>query len=202
MHYNTPFMKQEFDAAYWQNRYLSAQTAWDAGTITTPLKEYFDQLTNTGQTILIPGCGNGYEAEYLYSQGFKQVYLVDVAPEPLQNFAARVPAFPKEQLLLQDFFELDGTYDLLVEQTFFCALHPSLRPAYAQKCHELLAPQGKLVGLLFDTTFQHEGPPFGGSRDEYLLYFEPYFTIRHFERAYNSIQPRQGRELFILLQKK
>lgn len=195
-------MKQEFDAAYWQNRYQQAQTAWDAGSITTPLKEYFDQLPNAGQRILIPGCGNAYEAEYLYHQGFSHVSLVDVAPEPLANFAARVPEFPKEQLLLQDFFALEGQYDLLVEQTFFCALHPSQRPEYARKCHELLSEGGKLVGLLFDTTFQHEGPPFGGSRAEYLAYFEPYFEIQYFERAHNSIPPRQGRELFILLQKK
>jgi methyl halide transferase len=194
-------MMQEFSADYWQNRYESGQTGWDVGTITTPLKDYFDQLPNTGQRILVPGCGNAYEAEYLYRSGFVHTYVADVALAPLEQFAKRMPDFPKEQLLHQDFFELEGPYDLIVEQTFFCALDPALRAAYAKKCAELLAPGGLLVGLLFDTTFTHEGPPFGGSREEYQKYFAPYFEFLHFETAYNSIPPRQGRELFIELRK-
>ncbi|MHC2993103.1 SAM-dependent methlyltransferase, partial [Pontibacter sp. HJ8] len=174
-------MNQQFSAAYWQSRYQNGQTGWDVGAITTPLKNYFDQLSNASQRILVPGCGNAYEAEYLYLQGFTKVDVVDVAQAPLEEFSARMPAFPKDQLLLQDFFALEGKYDLIVEQTFFCAIDPSLRPAYARKCAELLAPGGKLVGLLFDTTFGQPGPPFGGSREEYKTYFEPYFNFLHFE---------------------
>ncbi|MEJ8802654.1 methyltransferase [Pontibacter sp. H249] len=194
-------MKQDFDAGYWQKRYLQNNTGWDTGSITPPLKSYFDQLQNKDLRLLIPGCGNAYEAEYLHNNGFKNVFLVDVAPAPLQNFARRMPDFPREHLLNQDFFELEEEYDLIVEQTFFCALDPALRPAYAQKMASLLAPGGKLVGLLFDTNFQKPGPPFGGSREEYKSYFEPYFKFRHFETAYNSIPPRQDNELFILLEK-
>ncbi|GAB3536836.1 methyltransferase domain-containing protein [Pontibacter brevis] len=195
-------MEQQFNAAYWQHRYEQNQTGWDAGEVTTPLKEYFDQLQNRQMRILIPGSGNGYEAEYLFKQGFEQVHLVDVAEAPLQNFAQRVPDFPKDHLLHKDFFLLEGEYDLIVEQTFFCALSPALRTDYARQCASLLKTGGKLMGLLFDTNFTHEGPPFGGSREEYKRYFEPYFRFLHFNTAYNSIQPRQGRELFILLQKR
>lgn len=195
-------MKQEFNAAYWQQRYQNNQTGWDTQGITTPLRTYFDQLTYKTLRILIPGCGNAYEAEYLFTSGFTNVFVADVAPAPLENFANRVQNFPKEQLLLQNFFDLQGQYDLIVEQTFFCAISPDLRAAYARKCAELLVPGGKLVGLLFDTDFTHDGPPFGGSAEEYKQYFEPYFHFRHFGKAFNSIPPRQGRELFINLQKK
>ncbi|WP_347156861.1 methyltransferase [Pontibacter chitinilyticus] len=195
-------MHQEFNAAYWQKRYQVAQTGWDVGAITTPLKDYFDQLTDKNKRILVPGCGHAYEAEYLYRHGFEQVYVADIAEAPLQQLAARVPQFPKEQLLQQDFFTLQGTYDLIIEQTFFCALPPELRPAYARQCAKLLAPGGKLVGLLFDTTFEQAGPPFGGSKAEYEMYFSPYFDFLHFDSAYNSIKPRQGRELFMVLQVK
>lgn len=194
-------MKQEFNADYWQNRYQLGQTGWDVGAITPPLRDYFNQMPNTGQRILVPGCGNAYEAEYLFRNGFTHTYIADVAEAPLQRFSERVPDFPENQLLLQDFFELGGTYDLIVEQTFFCAIDPQLRADYARKCAELLMPGGKLVGLLFDTTFEHSGPPFGGSREEYRTYFKPYFEFLHFETAYNSIPPRQGRELFIELRK-
>lgn len=195
-------MKQDFNAAYWQRRYVNEQTGWDVGEITTPLKNYFKQLPNRGQRILIPGCGNAYEAAYLHNAGFEQVYLADIAPKPLKDFASRMPDFPKGHLLPQDFFQLQGAFDLIVEQTFFCALPPDRRAAYAKKCAELLVPGGKLMGLLFDTTFRSQGPPFGGNREEYRNYFEPYFNFLHFDTAYNSIAPRQGRELFILLQKK
>mgnify|MGYP005752371595 CR=1 FL=1 len=194
-------MRQEFDAGYWQQRYTAHSTGWDTGSITPPLQNYFDQLNNKALRILIPGCGNAYEAEYLYRKGFENVFLVDIAPAPLQNFANRVPEFPKDHLLHQDFFELEGTYDLIVEQTFFCALDPALRPAYAKKMASMLAPGGKLMGLLFDTTFSNPGPPFGGTREEYKSYFAPYFNFLHFETAYNSIPPRQGSELFIELEK-
>ncbi|SFF93453.1 methyltransferase domain-containing protein [Pontibacter chinhatensis] len=192
-------MNRDFNASYWQQRYQQNQTGWDVGSITPPLKQYFDQLENKALRILIPGCGNAYEAEYLHKNGFTEVYVADVAAEPLHNLLHRNPTFPESHLLHQDFFSLQGIYDLIVEQTFFCALDPTLRAAYARKCAELLQPNGTLMGLLFNTVFEKEGPPFGGTREEYVSYFASYFEFIHFETAYNSIPPRQGKELFIEL---
>lgn len=187
----------QYNEAYWSNRYRQQDTPWDVGSATTPLKSYFDGLTNKDLQILVPGGGSGHEAAYLYALGFRQVYLLDFSAEPLQKFASQHPDFPSAQLLQEDFFQLKGSFDLIVEQTFFCALDPALRPAYAQKMHELLKPGGHLVGVLFDAPLNADHPPFGGSRDEYLAYFEPYFQFHRFERCYNSIKPREGRELWI-----
>ena len=194
------------DAAYWQSRYEAARTAWDTGGITPPLRASFDQLDVARQPrILIPGAGRAYEAEYLHRAGFGQVFVADIAPAALAAVAQRVPNFPAEHLLLADFFALQPTptpFDLIVEQTFFCALDPGLRPAYARQCAHLLRPGGTLMGLLFDTDFGPvTEPPFGGSREEYRAYFAPYFEFTHFETATNSIRPRAGRELFICLKK-
>jgi SAM-dependent methyltransferase len=189
---------------FWDNRYVSNDTGWDASYITTPIKDYFDQLDDRDKKlcILVPGCGNGHEPEYLFRSGFKQVYVADISEFPLENFKKRVPDFPPEQLLHGDFFQLKGSYDIIVEQTFFCALDPSLRPAYAAKMAELLKPGGRLVGVLFNDTLNTDKPPFGGTKEEYISYFRPYFEIIHFEPCYNSIPPRAGRELFIYLTKK
>ncbi|GGE94223.1 methyltransferase domain-containing protein [Hymenobacter cavernae] len=199
-------MDLTFDESYWSQRYATGRTDWDAGAITPPLRDYFAQLGSPDdRRILIPGAGKGYEAEYLYDRGFTKIFVADVAPEALQALQARVPSFPKEHLLLQDFFRLPAAppYDLLVEQTFFCALPPALRPAYAEQCARLLRAGGTLMGVLFDADFgPRSEPPFGGSREEYRAYFAPYFEFVHFETAYNSIKPRQGRELFICLKKK
>lgn len=196
-----------FDAAYWQGRYATpGRDTWSAGRPTPPLQAYFDQLAGRPQPrILIPGAGRAYEAEYLHQLGFEHVVVADLAPEPLAQFAARVPSFPKENLWQADFFALppSAAFDLLIEQTFFCALDPALRPAYAQQCAHLLRPGGKLVGLLFDTPFSGATePPFGGSRAEYAPYFQPYFEFIHFDTAYNSLPARAGRELFICLRRK
>ena len=53
----------ELDDAYWSGRYNNHTSTWDIGTITTPLKEYIDQLNDKTIAILIPGCGSSYEAE-------------------------------------------------------------------------------------------------------------------------------------------
>lgn len=189
------------DESYWDERYKSGQTGWDLGAISEPLKTYFDQLTDPDIRILIPGGGNSYEAEYLFNKGFKNIFVIDLSQNALENFAMRVPEFPKDHLIHDDFFNLNGKFDLIIEQTFFCALDPSLRPSYARQMHSLLYPQGKLAGLLFNFPLTSEGPPFGGDLEEYKNYFEPFFQIEILKPSYNSIPPRSGRELFFKLKK-
>lgn len=191
-----------FDAAYWTEKYRTNQLGWDMGSVSPPLREYADQLESKEISILIPGSGNAYEAEYLHRQGFECVDVLDISPAPLDNLQNRVPDFPGSGLIQSDFFEWEKKYDLILEQTFFCALDPSLRQAYARKMHELLNPGGKIAGLLFDFPLTDSGPPFGGSREEYEGTFEPWFDIRVLDRCYNSIKPRQGRELFLIFEKK
>nr|WKN34664.1 methyltransferase domain-containing protein [Tunicatimonas sp. TK19036] len=187
---------------YWNHRYLHDQTGWDAGGITTPLKAYIDQLADKNIKILIPGSGNSYEAAYLFEQGFPNVFIVDISEYPLRQFKQRYPQFPAHQILHQDFFSLHDSFDLILEQTFFCALSPNKRPEYARKMYDLLKTDGRLVGLLFDDPLFTDHPPFGGNKEEYQDYFAPYFRFHTFEKAYNSIPPRQNRELFINLQKR
>jgi methyl halide transferase len=191
----------KLDAEYWNSRYLENDTGWDAGAITTPLKEYFDQLTDKSLRILIPGAGNAYEAEYLVNSGFTNVIVCDLAEEPLKRLKAKCPQLREEQLVQANFFDLElRDLDLIVEQTFFCAIDPSLRKRYFEKAHEMLKPGGKLVGLLFDDVLNTDRPPFGGNRREYLGYITG-FEVLKFERCYNSIPPRKDRELFMLLSK-
>jgi methyl halide transferase len=195
-------VKDDLNKEFWDNRYKQNDTGWDIGYVSTPLKHYIDQLEDKSIGILIPGGGNAYEAEYLHQQGFTNVYLLDISPLPLENFRRRVPDFPGSHLLCEDFFGHKGQYDLILEQTFFCALHPSQRKQYAAHMHELLKPGGKLVGLLFNDNLNSDRPPFGGSKEEYMELFKPLFKIRILETAYNSITPRSGRELFISLVKR
>jgi SAM-dependent methyltransferase len=189
----------ELDKDFWNNRYVGNQIGWDLGAPSTPLKDFIDTLQDKAIRILIPGCGNAYEAEYLHQQGFTNVFVIDIAPLALKGLQERVPEFPKDHLVLGNFFEHQSEYDLILEQTFFCALNPELRTAYAKKMSELLAPKGKLAGVMFNHELTEKGPPFGGTTKEYSGYFENDFEIKSLAPCENSIKPRLGSELWLEL---
>jgi len=188
--------------SYWENRYTTNETGWDVGEITTPLKNYIDQINDKNLKILIPGAGNGYEFDYFISLGFTNVYVIDIAKQPIENLKQKHLNLSTDYFIHDDFFSLNKKFDLILEQTFFCAVNPKLRKDYVDKMHDLLNHKGKLVGLLFDFPLTSEGPPFGGSEQEYLNLFSNHFEIKTLEKCYNSIKPRHGKELFINFIKK
>jgi hypothetical protein len=194
-------MTKKMNKDYWEDRYKSNEIGWDVGTITTPLKEYVDQIEDKELKILIPGAGNGHEFDYLIEKGFSNITVIDIAEQPLESLKKRNPTYTKN-FIKDDFFNLDKTFDLVIEQTFFCALNPELRAKYVKQMHSLLEENGKIVGLLFDFPLTEVGPPFGGSKIEYLNLFSKKFKIKTLERAYNSIKPRKDKELFFIFEKK
>lgn len=187
---------------FWNNKYLNQEDGWDLGMISPALKVYIDQLTDKSIKILIPGAGRSYEAEYLYDNGFKNVSVVDISPFAVEELKKRVPQIPKEQIICEDFFQLKGQFDLIIEQTFFCAIDPTLRENYAQHCSKLLKSGGKIAGLMFNFPLTEKGPPFGGNIEEYQSLFNKDFTIEIMEPSTKSIDKRTGRELFIKIVKK
>ncbi|MGM0581960.1 MAG: methyltransferase domain-containing protein [Bacteroidota bacterium] len=189
----------ELNESYWTSRYKNNQLGWDIGYPSPAITHFMDQVEDNEARILIPGCGNAYEAAYLWGNGFQNVYVLDYSSIPLQKFAEQNPDFPKSQLLNIDFFEANGEYDIIIEQTFFCALNPELRRKYAEKMVELLKPEGYLIGLLFNIPLNDDRPPFGGNQEEYQQLFSDYFMIEKMETAYNSIPERQESELFVKL---
>lgn len=186
----------DMDSQYWNDRYLKGDTGWDMGAVSPPLKEYIDQLVDRDIRILIPGGGNSYEAAYLAGQAFSDVTVLDIAPvlvEQLRKTFART----RVKILEEDFFSHTGTYDLVLEQTFFCAIDPSRRADYVKHMYSLIKPGGHLAGVLFNRHFTQEGPPFGGTEREYRELFSPLFDIKTLQTCYNSHPARQDYELFI-----
>ena len=192
-----------FDKKFWDKYYQTNHTPWDMGFVSPPLKAYIDQLTDKTKNILIPGAGNSYEAEYLWESGFKNLDVLDIAHTPLLNLKKRLPSFPKDHLINEDFFNQKREYDLIFEQTFFCSIDPSKREAYSQQIMKLLKPDGKLVGVFFTfpLDLNQSAPPFGGSIDEYENLFSKYLKILRMETSRNSHPARQDREVFIIAQK-
>ena len=192
---------KNLDAGFWNDRYKAGDTGWDMGQVSPPLKGYIDQLANKDIRVLIPGCGNAYEADYLLSRGFTNITLLDVAPLLVMKLRKTFHNREGLRIVLGDFFSHQGEYDLILEQTFFCALEPSFRKAYRDKMLSLLTPGGTLAGVLFNTNFEKEGPPFGGSQKEYRDLFSGHFGKVRIKPCYNSHPKRAENEVFMILKK-
>jgi len=181
----------KLDKEFWNNRYIEKSTGWDIGSISTPIKNYIDQLKNYNLKILIHGCGNAHEAEYLVEKGFKNVFLLDISPLALDNFKKRLPKFPKSHLICEDFFNYQNQYDLIFEQTFFCAINPSLRSDYAKHIAKLLYPKGKIVGLLFNDKLNLDHPPFGGDKKNIYIIFYLILKLRLWKNVTILLNPEK-----------
>lgn len=191
-------MKTEeiLDQEYWDSRWQKGETGWDLGEASSPISDYFLQVENKDLKILIPGCGNAHEAELLLQEGFKNITLLDISPKACELISQKF-SHHEVEVVCEDFFEHQGKYDVIVEQTFFCALDPELRTKYVVKMHELLDDGGKIIGVMFNKDFGNPFPPFGGNVGEYKTLFEEKFEIKTLETCKNSIQPRKDTEVFI-----
>ena len=192
--------ERPLDQTYWDDQYKAKATGWDLGLVSPPIQKLIDTIEDKNSAILIPGGGNSYEAEYLLQQGFTNITVIDIAPTLIEALQQKFVNQPHVKIILGDFFEHQGQYDWIIEQTFFCALPPTMRPKYVWKMHQLLAPKGKIAGLLFNREFE-EGPPFGGNKVEYINLFSGAFTILKMDVCANSVVPRANSELFIELEK-
>ena len=157
-----------------------------------PLKAYFDQLTNKNTSILIPGAGNAYEAEYLVNNGFTKCFCLRLCRYSLTKSFKTLPENKTRKFITDRIFlrwKIRNSI-FIIEQTFFCAIGKSLRKKYFKKMHELLNANGKLVGLLFNDKLNEDKPPYGGTKEEYKEYFKDLFTPKTYETAYNSFKTK------------
>lgn len=187
------------DSNYWNGRYQHGQTGWDIGEASPPIIEFVSGVEDRSIPVLIPGCGNAHEAEWMLDNGFTDITLLDFAATPLDNIRQRLGDRKELKLVHGNFFDHEGEYGLILEQTFFCALHPAQRGDYMEKMASLLHPEGVLAGVLFNVEFEKDGPPFGGSEEEYRKLMHPHLSIVTMKPCLNSIQPRMNSELFFIV---
>lgn len=186
---------------YWESRYRQSDFPWDLGHASRPLVDWLSQHARPDLRILIPGGGLGWELEWLWQKGFRALTQIDIAHYTAEAIVRRNPLLAPH-LRTGDFFELEGAFDLIIEQTFFCALNPAQRPDYARHMAQLLAPGGLLAGVWFCFPLTEQGPPFGGSPEEYLGLLKPYFESVVWQPCTNSEPSREGKEIWLEVRKK
>lgn len=195
-------MKNRLDKQFWNDKWENNLTGWDVGHASPAITDFMQTISDKNLAILIPGCGNAYEAEWLVAHGFTNVTLLDIAPKLVETLQEKYKNMPQIKVFCEDFYKHESKYDLIIEQTFFCANDPENRQRYAEKSASLLNENGKISGVLFNVEFDKQGPPFGGTTLEYYEIFKPYFYILKMENCYNSIAPRANTEVFIHFQKR
>lgn len=194
-------MSEIFSPEYWEQRYRENNDPWDLKEPAPALLEFLHSGDFTQAKILIPGGGKGHELNWMYTHGYTQVFLLDWSEYSIQALKKLYPGIPENALICENFFKHEEKYDLILEQTFFCALPPEKRNEYARHTAELLNPGGILAGVWFNFPLSEKGPPFGGSMQEYQETLKPWFTSVQIELCYNSIPERQNKEVFIIARK-
>lgn len=163
---NKPRAAEEWDA-FWQRGVAPGQYF----DVHVALPELVTQLRQrqlpAGGRALVPGCGRGYDVQVLCESGFYDVVIgldisetaVKAAKEYLDGKG--VKGF---QVVAGDFFAggVDGTFNLVYDYTFFCAIPREWREKWGARMKQLVQVGGVLVTVMFPygEWMGEEGPPF------------------------------------------
>jgi SAM-dependent methyltransferase len=174
---------------FWDTRFRSGVTPWDAGAAPTALADRLAHLKPSSR-VLIPGCGTGYEVRRFAELGH-DVLAIDFSDAALD--AARRELGPlASRVMKADFFDFDAPpFDLVYERAFLCALPRRCWHAWSARLAQLVRGGGELAGLFyFDDN--ERGPPFGISREQLGELLEGGFSLSQDE----SVSPEHSLPVF------
>ena len=187
---------------FWEDIYLAGEAQWDLQGSTPIFKNLSNNLP-LGNLCII-GCGRGYDAIEFAKKGFK-VTAVDFASSAILSLKKMAEDENVSlQIIERDIFTLmpdyENSFDYVIEQTCFCAIHPSRRKEYEVIVKGILKVGGHLVGLWFplDKDIKEDGPPYGTTIDDVKSIFRNGWEITKEEFSEHSIKPRRGREKLMI----
>lgn len=183
----------------WDNTWKEGVTPWDIGSVTPVLQDLIDDGKLPQGRALVPGCGSGHDVLALASENRRVVGLdiSETVNKIAQKNAAENPSGKWVEFVVADFFDYkpEASFNLIFDYTFFCAIHPSLRPNWAAKMADLLAHDGELITLIFPVGEFDGGPPYSVSVKSYEEVLNPHgFTMTSHEDNKLALAPRKGRE--------
>jgi len=207
-----PACQQPELADFWDHRFRSGVTPWEADTVPVELRQFVRSgppATGTATAtearrrprVLVPGCGSGLDAAYLDQQGW-QVTALDFSAAAVELARQAVGDSWRGTLLAADFFSFVPAepFDLIYERAFLCALPRHLWPQYGLRMAELLPAGGLLAGYFF---FAEElrGPPFGVVPEQLAALLAPAFVRREDRAVSHSLPVFAGRERWQIWQR-
>ncbi len=187
----------------WQARYQAADTPWDEGAPHPALLDFIAESGPFTGRVLVPGCGRGHDVRAV-SRPENQVIGLDIAPAAI----AQAQAFQKtgsEGYIVADLFNLApehrSSFDWIIEHTCFCAIDPTLRPAYAAAVAGALKPGGRLFAIFYLDPARDVQPPFGVAVPDLDRLFSPAFTLVRQWVPARTFEGRELRELIRVLRR-
>ncbi|KAK4801853.1 hypothetical protein SAY86_000056 [Trapa natans] len=183
----------------WEKCWEEGVTPWDLGK-PTPVLEHLHQIGALPKgRALVPGCGTGYDVTAIACPERFVVGLdiSDVAIKKAVEVSYALPNAKYFTFLKEDFFTWQPSelFDLIFDYTFFCAINPEMRSAWAQQMAKLLKPNGELITLMFPVADHAGGPPYKVSVSDYEEVLSPLdFKATFIADNELAVAPRQGRE--------
>jgi SAM-dependent methyltransferase len=172
---------------FWTARYAAGRTPWDFGGVPAALKSFLAGISTPG-SVLIPGCGSGYEVQAFHAAGY-DVTAIDFSPAAVDQ-AKRILGVLAERVLLGDFFAHDfgaRCFDFIYERTFLCSMPPSRWPDYANRMAELLTAEGRLIGVFLYGRQSSAGPPYPLTDEQAQEIFQDKFRLVRSEPMTDSL---------------
>jgi hypothetical protein len=185
---------------FWDERFARGFTPWDRGAVPAELRRFVGGCERP-LTVLIPGCGSGYELAWLMEQGWDAT-AIDFAPEAVAR-AKRVAGQWSGRVREADFFawEPEHPLDMIYECAFLCAMPPAMWPRIAARWAELLPPGALLAGFFYFGD-KPKGPPFGIARERLEALLAGHFECIEDREVEDSIPVFAGKERWMVWRRK
>ena len=188
---------------FWSDIYAGGQPNWDLAAPSPVLVDMLPRLKLPKSRILVLGCGEGHDAA-LFAEAGHVVTAVDFSKEGLRRGKERYAHLSNLFFHESNIFDLpmdwNNSFDLVIEHTCFCAIAPDQRTEMVRLWRRMLHEQGQLMSVFYIME-KRIGPPFGVTEWEIRKHLEKHFHFLFWSRWRQSIESRQGRELFVLAKK-
>ncbi|QSN61602.1 methyltransferase [Caballeronia sp. M1242] len=182
---------------FWDERFDRRFMPWDQAGVPDAFRTFVSALAAPEATrVLIPGCGNAYEAAYLAERGMS-VRAIDFSPSAVAAARAQLAAHGGV-VEEADFFTYQPPFapDWIYERAFLCALPKDRWTDYAERMAALARPGALLSGFFFIGATP-KGPPFGIERNELDALLAPHFELVDDHEVSGSIPVFAGRERWL-----
>ena len=138
-----------------------------------------------------------------------EVIGVDISPTAIETCKKDVDSFIGNLKFIEaDFFQTElGTFDLIFDHTFFCAINPQMRNFWGEMMADLIVKDGHLLTIIYPLPLDPEnvdkisGPPFEVTFSAYETVLKGSFEcVKKWsnENLPISNEKRRGREELVL----
>jgi SAM-dependent methyltransferase len=187
--------EDSFRTQFWVKRWEREKQSWDLGHIPPNLAAFLTRSSSAPASVLVPGCGSGYEVRAFHEAGH-DVEAIDFSG-PAVAHARELLGPLGERIIHGNFFKHDfgeKRYSLIYERGFLCSFAPAHWEDYVSRMAGLLSPGGRLVGL-FLYGDEPEPPPYPLTDETASALFGRSFRLVNAEAAAaDSVPVYEGKE--------